>query len=238
MSIDTTPSVAPHNHTGTGCACSQLGNNYRPERADAPASVIDEDTLAQVVRFHGHMCPGLAMGVQAATIALREIGPHSADEEVVAVVETDMCGVDAIQFLTGCTFGKGNLIHRDWGKNAYTFYRRSDGKAIRVAGRPDAWQRDPEHQRLFAKVRAGTASEAETAQWRLLHESQSRQVLRRDPDEMYAVTEIHGEPPRKARIHASVVCANCGEGTMETRIRRLGGRELCPPCFDEAMAGR
>ena len=51
------------------------------------------------------------------------------DEEIVAVVETEMCAVDAIQALTGCTFGKGNLIHRDWGKNAYTFFRRSDGKA-------------------------------------------------------------------------------------------------------------
>ena len=46
-----------------------------------------------------------------------------------------MCAVDAIQFLTGCTFGKGNLIHRDWGKNAYAFWRRSDGRALRIVGR-------------------------------------------------------------------------------------------------------
>ncbi len=45
------------------------------------------------------------MGVRAAEVALEEIGAHSADEEVVAIAETDMCGVDAIQFLTGCTFG-------------------------------------------------------------------------------------------------------------------------------------
>ena len=96
--------------------------------------MIDEKTLERVVDFHGHMCPGLAMGVQAAQIALREIGAHAKDEEVVAVVETDMCGVDAIQFLTGCTFGKGNLVHCDWGKNVCSFYRRSDGRAVRIAG--------------------------------------------------------------------------------------------------------
>ncbi|HEX2027481.1 MAG TPA: FmdE family protein, partial [Nitriliruptorales bacterium] len=73
---------------------------------------IDERTLARVVDFHGHLCPGLAMGIQAARFALDEIGPHAQDEEVVAVTETDMCGVDAVQVLTGCTFGKGNLIHR------------------------------------------------------------------------------------------------------------------------------
>ncbi len=44
----------------------------------------------QAAAFHGHMCPGLAIGVRAAELALGEIGPHSSDEEVVAVVETDM----------------------------------------------------------------------------------------------------------------------------------------------------
>ncbi len=97
----------------------------------------DRDMIEKVVDFHGHMCPGLAMGIRAAEVALNEVGPHSRDEEVVAVVETDMCAVDAIQFLVGCTFGKGNLVHRDYGKNAYTFVRRSDGRAIRVSARPE-----------------------------------------------------------------------------------------------------
>lgn len=199
-------------------------------------SSIDESTLARVVDFHGHLCPGLAMGVHAAQIARREIGPHSPDEEVVAVVETDMCAVDAIQFLTGCTFGKGNLVHRDYGKNAYTFFRRSDGRAVRVVGRPDAWQRDPEHQALVAKIREGTASAVERARFRELHQSQSRALLSLDPDELFSVAEVDGPPPPMARIHASVPCAQCGEGVMETRVRRLGGRELCQPCFDAAMA--
>ena len=199
---------------------------------------IDEQTLEQVVDFHGHMCPGLAMGIQAAQIALGEVGPHSKDEEVVAVVETDMCAVDAIQFLTGCTFGKGNLIHRDWGKNAYTFFRRSDGRAIRVVARPDAWARDPEHQALFARVRSGEATEAEAERFRELHEAQSRALLERPPESLFATEEMRAEAPRKARIHASVRCSRCDEGVMETRIRRIEGRDLCPPCFEEAVAER
>ena len=198
--------------------------------------MIDEQTLDRVVEFHGHMCPGLAMGVAAAQVALREIGPHAKDEEVVAVVETDMCGVDAIQFLTGCTFGKGNLIHRDYGKNAFSFFRRSDGRAIRIVARPDAWQRDPEHQALFAKVRAKDATDAERARFQELHVSQSHKVLALDPDSLYSFEVIDAAPPRKARIHASVVCAECGEGAMETRIRRLDGRSLCQPCFDAALS--
>lgn len=49
-----------------------------------------DPTIEQVKKFHGHLCPGLTIGVRAAQVALREIGPHSDDEQVVAVVETDM----------------------------------------------------------------------------------------------------------------------------------------------------
>ena len=198
--------------------------------------MIDDQTLDRVVEFHGHLCPGLAMGIQAAQIALREIGAHAKDEEVVAVVETDMCGVDAIQVLTGCTFGKGNLIHRDWGKTAFSFYRRSDGRAVRISLRPDAWQRDPEHQALFAKVRCGQATDAERARFQELHASQSHKVLALDPSALYTVEAVHGPAPSRARIHTSVTCADCGESAMETRVRRLDGRELCQPCFDAALS--
>lgn len=199
--------------------------------------MIDKQTIEQVVEFHGHMCPGLAMGLQAAQIALREIGPHAEDEEVVAVVETDMCAVDAIQFLTGCTFGKGNLIHRDWGKNAYSFYRRSDGRAVRIAARPDAWQLNGEHRELMANVLSAQASTDEQAHFWELHRAESQKILAVDPDRLFTVQEITGPPPRSARVRASVACARCGEATMETRIRRLDGRELCLPCFDAVLAG-
>ena len=48
------------------------------------------EAAARAATFHGHMCPGLAIGVRAAEVALAEIGPHARDEEVVSVVETDM----------------------------------------------------------------------------------------------------------------------------------------------------
>ena len=74
------------------------------------SSSLSQEMIEQTIRFHGHSCPGLAIGMRVAELALNEFG-HAADEEVVAVVETDMCAVDAVQFLMGCTFGKGNLVH-------------------------------------------------------------------------------------------------------------------------------
>ncbi len=193
---------------------------------------IDPTTVEEIVRFHGHMCPGLAMGIRAAEVALREVGSHSSDEEVVALTETDMCGVDAIQYLTGCTFGKGNLIHLDYGKNAYTFIRRSDGRAVRVSVRPRAFDRSPEYSKLSTKVRSNSATEEEQARYEEHHANRIEAILRAPEEELYAVEELEdAEVPPMARVHDSVACAGCGELTMETRVRRLEGRALCPTCF-------
>lgn len=195
---------------------------------------MQKESVNQIKAFHGHMCPGLAMGIRAAEIALAEIGAHSADEEVVAVVETDMCAVDAVQFLTGCTFGKGNLIHRDYGKNAFTFIRRSDEKAIRVLTKPTAWG-DPndEHRQLFAKVRNGTDTPEEKSRFQELHIAKAKLILDAPAEDLFSVSEIETTPPKKARIHTSIECADCGEAAMETRIRKFGGRDLCIPCFEK-----
>jgi len=189
--------------------------------------MIDKETTRRIVEFHGHMCPGLAMGIRAAEVALAEIGPHSVDEEVVAVVETDMCGVDAIQFLTGCTFGKGNLIHRDYGKNAYTFIRRSDGKAVRISGRPGAGM----------PAGSGDASGGDRERFFALTQERSKAILGAPLHEMYDVRAVDAVVPPMARGFASIDCQSCGEATMETRIHLLDGRQLCPPCFDRAVAG-
>lgn len=201
---------------------------------DVPQT-YDQSLVDEVVRFHGHQCPGLAIGIQAGRLALREIGCNSPDEEVVAVVETDMCAVDGIQYLTGCTFGKGNLIHKNWGKNAYTFFRRSDGKAVRIAPKPRTWMSE-EQQALQARVRAGEATEADQARVRELRQEWTDHILHAPLDELFTVTGVDEPVPHRARLHASIACAGCGESVMETRIRKLGGRDLCIPCWEKAYA--
>ena len=212
------------------CACSTAA-----KEAVEPGPA--KETIEEIVRFHGHMCPGLAMGIRAAEVALREIGPHSSDEEVVAIVETDMCAVDAIQYLTGCTFGKGNLVHLDHGKNAYSFIRRSDGRAIRIAALPGALSWDEERGELFAKVRERTASDAERARFQELMRNHSQAILDAPEEELHKVSEVEeASVPPMARIHPSVVCDECGEATMEPRIQRIEGKELCPACAEATLA--
>ena len=195
---------------------------------------INEEMVQKTVAFHGHMCPGLAVGIRAAEVALREIGPHAKDEEVVAVVETDMCGVDAIQFLTGCTFGKGNLIHLDHGKNIFTFYRRSDGKGIRVVSRPEAFgQPDPEWQALRSRLAEPNLTQKERDRFWQLHEARARQILDIPLENLFEINKPQGKIPSHARITETVICESCGEGVMETRTRRFSGKTLCIPCFNQ-----
>jgi formylmethanofuran dehydrogenase subunit E len=183
-------------------------------------------------RFHGHMCPGLAIGIRVSEVALREIGPHAADEEVIAIVETDMCAVDAIQYFTGCTFGKGNLLHRDYGKSAFTFIRRSDGKAIRISVRPHLWDApDPEREAVLERVRQGEGSAADRQKAEAYRKARMRRILEGPIDELFEVRAVEPEVPEHAYLYESVHCAGCGERVMETRVRLLQGAPYCIPCF-------
>jgi len=193
---------------------------------------IPEETIEQVVNFHGHSCPGLAIGIRASELARRELG-ELPDSEIVCVAETDMCGVDAVQYLTGCTFGKGNLIHRDYGKMAFTFFNRKEGRGFRCLLKSEARNGiSDEMSKLQRKIAAGEASEEEQMRCNELRRQMEERLTMSDLDELFEVMEPKEPMPRSARILASLVCEACGEATMESRTRRFAGRTLCQPCFD------
>ena len=121
--------------------------------------------FADVVAFHGHSCGGLALGYKACELAAEKLGLHfSEDEEIVAVTETDSCTVDAIQVLLGCTAGKGNLFVNNWGKTAFSFYRRDNNTSIRLVAVPDAVPKNarmvelrPKGRQRLPRMRSTTA---------------------------------------------------------------------------------
>jgi formylmethanofuran dehydrogenase subunit E len=200
-------------------------------------SVISEELIHQTIKFHGHSCPGLALGIRAAELALVELG-RASDEEIVAVVETDMCGVDAVQFLTGCTFGKGNLIHLDYGKNAFTFYRRSDGKGFRIVTRADAFRdQDDELIALRKKMLKEKLTPEEQEKMEQGKRVRTGRIMDANLEDLFEVKPEEGPIPKKARVLQSLMCEVCGEPTMESRTRRFLGQTLCIPCF-EAMERR
>jgi formylmethanofuran dehydrogenase subunit E len=80
-----------------------------------------------VVAFHGHLCLDIAMGYRVAKAAMRELScERPRDEELVAIVENDSCSVDAVQAVTGCTFGKGNLVYHPLRQGGVHLHRPQD----------------------------------------------------------------------------------------------------------------
>jgi formylmethanofuran dehydrogenase subunit E len=193
-----------------------------------------------VVAFHGHACPGLAIGYRAAGAALRVLSvERPVDEDLVAIVENDSCGIDAIQYVAGTTMGKGNLIFRDYGKRAWTFISRKTGQAVRVAEKPDFFARksDPVLSDLRKRVMAGEATPGEQQEFSRMSEQYVRDLLSFPEEEMFTIRRVTVKIPEKARIFRSVTCAVCGESVAESRARVQDGTIVCIPCHDHYTRG-
>lgn len=194
---------------------------------------IKKDLIERTIAFHGHSCPGLAIGIRLAELALQRLGPPEG-KDLVAVVETDMCGVDAVQFLTGCTFGKGNLIHKDYGKMAFNFFDRSKNFGFRAVLQQDiAGDVGSELRSLTKKAEGGLANEGELARLDQLRNELQQIYMNADLEEMFIVAEPSLPVPKPARILTSLQCEACGEMVMESRTRRFDGKTLCLPCFEK-----
>ena len=192
--------------------------------------------FAEAAAFHGHVCPGLALGYRAAETALERLRSGRAeDEELVTIAETDACGVDAIQVMTGCTVGKGNLFFKDFGKHAFTFINRRTGAAVRIIGNPsfDTDSLDPGLAELRARVMAGRVPDEEWAGYRERTDRLVEAILDLPAETLFTIRDVGVEIPERARIFRSVPCAKCGELTAESRVGVEDGKLVCRACSRE-----
>ncbi len=160
------------------------------------------------VLFHGHRCPGLAIGVRAAAEAGKILGlEHSEDEEIVCITENDACGVDGIQVILGCSAGKGNLIFRIRGKQAFSFYNRKTGQKVRLVLKP------------LPKTES--------------REEKQNYILDAPLEDVFEMKEPGYPVPEAARLFGSINCEKCGESTAEPYIRVENGKMVCLDCFHD-----
>ncbi len=188
-------------------------------------------TYDEVVAFHGHSCPGLALGYRVSLRVLKEWGRPSEDEEIVAIVENNSCAVDAVQVMTGCTFGKGNLVFRDYGKQVYTFIKRPSGRGIRISVDWKKPEETPEEKAMWDRYMKGERSAGVV---KFVHDRRSakiRRILEADEEELMKLTGGREEPPPGAEVYKSLRCESCGEKMMEPRARIKDGKTVCIPCF-------
>ena len=172
---------------------------------------MDQEKWEKCVEFHGHECPGLAIGFRATEIAMEKMGKKfsaDSDEKIVCITENDACGVDAVQVLSGCTLGKGNLIYKPCGKMAFSFFDRSSDDAIRIVLKPNATK---DMDRDQSKMHILTGPE----------------------DDLFWIKKPNYTMPESARLFGSVVCEVCGESVPEHKIRMQEGKQVCLDCFND-----
>ncbi|OGO51954.1 MAG: formylmethanofuran dehydrogenase [Chloroflexi bacterium RBG_16_68_14] len=175
--------------------------------------------LAEAGRQHGHLCPGQVLGVRMAILGCERLGipdPKSS-KRVVVFVETDRCGADAVQTVTGCTLGKRTLKFMDYGKLAATFLDTKTGRAVRICARESA----REAAQRFAPEEPDP------------HRAQLRAYKALPDDELFTVQEVRvelSETDLPGRPRRRVTCERCGEAVSDAREVSAGGRTLCRAC--------
>ena len=170
--------------------------------------IANEALWTRAVDFHGHACPGLAIGFRMVLEAASFLGIDRAaeDEEIVCITENDACCVDAAQALLGCTLGKGNLLLKPRGKAAMTFYLRSSGKGCRAVWLGLGERVFTREEKIAFLLSSGSAA-------------------------CFSVREVEGPVPEKAQLCRSVPCVACGERVSETMLRPYEGGLYCLDCW-------
>ncbi len=164
-------------------------------------------TWNDCVAFHGHECGGLTIGYKASLYAAKLLNlEFSEDEQVVCIAENDACGVDAVQVMLGCSVGKGNLLLRIRGKQAFSFYNRKTGASVRLVLKPR-----PEH---------------------ITKEDSFSYYQGCQPEEMFEVKKATLPLPEKAKLFDSHICQCCGETTGANWIRMVNGKPMCLDCCE------
>lgn len=87
-----------------------------------------EDT----VEYHGHVCPGIAMGFKVCEGAIAKLDIDTSKDKIICIVENNKCPVDAARFILNCTERNGRLIHKELDNQVFSFFNKTNGKKIKI----------------------------------------------------------------------------------------------------------
>jgi formylmethanofuran dehydrogenase subunit E len=176
-----------------------------------------EEALKLVRDFHGHIAPGLVIGLKMVTVAMQKL-PEDILFDVIC--ETRDCLPDAVQMLTLCTIGNYWLKIKDIKRFALTLYNKSNGNGVRVFLDPAKLKPWPEFYDWFYKRKIKNKQNFE----------QLMSDIRNAGDQVLTIDEVRIQPrylikPSKGQIGT---CPLCGEAYPLAQ----GG--ICKGCQGEA----
>ncbi len=184
------------------------------------------------VAFHQHLCLDIAIGYRAAKVLVSEMGDQLKNmKEVVALVGNETCAVDAIQEITGCTFGKRNLILTHIGKPVYILQNTATGTAVRAYCK--YWDTfDHSQLRALRKEtkRPDASPEAKAALQKKTEEIIDA-ILAAPDSALFSISEVSLPPPPKSGKYQAEPCDQCHEHVDIALLKDKGGKRLCTECL-------
>lgn len=157
----------------------------------------------QAGSFHGHLCPGLAIGVRAAWEAREALSPENS-KGLQCLAESPACWLDGLQYVLGATTGNGRLKIDDRGKAAFNFYAPDSGESLR----------------LYLKALPQDLAREELIQFILT--APAKEVFQRGPVRLLF--------PARGERAPEAMCCRCGERVRLDKARKIGAEIVCLDC--------
>lgn len=86
----------------------------------------------EVVKFHGHECPGLAIGIRACEAIISKMNIKPKEDKIICITENNTCPVDRIKYVFGCDYDKKNLFYKESDELAFNIFNASNNDSLRI----------------------------------------------------------------------------------------------------------
>lgn len=118
-------------------------------RIEIVRHIMNNDTKALMLKaaqIHGHICPGLAMGVMGATKVMQELYNRQENPlDYTLIADMQNCPADGALFVTGCTPGTRRFIQGEHPENMCFYLKNKDGKGWKLTLRESSREYMKQH---------------------------------------------------------------------------------------------
>ncbi len=192
-----------------------------------------EDYYEMGLKFHGHKCPAMPMGLRAGLAAMKALGVERApDKELQVLSETGEghaagCFLDGIMTATGCTYGKSNIKKLYYNKMAFTLIDVKDGRSVRVSIKNEVFSQALKSP-FIEQRKAGVPPQDIPAE---ITTPVIEKMLKVPEEMLLNIGEIQAvELPKSKGVFDAEPCARCGELTFVDKLQETNAGEICIPC--------
>ncbi len=188
------------------------------------------------MKFHGHKCPAMPMGLRAGLAAMKTLGvERSKDKELFVEAETGKghaagCFLDGIMTATGCTYGKSNIQKLYYNKMAFTLIEAKTGKAVRVSLKPEFFEKALNSPFVQERKKGVPPQDIPAS----ITDPLVERVLGLSEADFLNISNVFHKDLKKGTPNFDVKrCATCGEAVFTDKLKTAtDGRLVCIPCSE------